>query len=89
MNGKKSCLNCRWHDVFKWIIFLEFKKFFPKRVRDSREFYIRTCPTEKLIDIIHNLIRWNKPIPGVFFENTDAEDKKAIETWLQEEFKGE
>lgn len=20
MNGKKSCLNCRWHDVFKWII---------------------------------------------------------------------
>lgn len=70
-------------------LFLDFKQHFPKSVRESREFYIRTCQTEKLIDIIYNLIRWDIPIPGVFMDNTDTENKKFIEIWLREKFKDE
>ena len=83
-----ECKKCHGTgEIDEYKLSLDFQKFFPDRVRNSREFYIRTCPTEKLVDIIYDLIRWNKPIHGVFMDNTDAENKKFIKMWLQGEYK--
>lgn len=78
---------CGKGEVDEYKLRLDFQKCFPENVRNSREFYIRTCQTEKLVDIIYNLIRWDIPVPGIFLDNTDAENKKAVEIWLREEHK--
>ena len=85
---RHECEECNGTgEIDEYKLSLDFQKFFPDMVRNSREFYIRTCPTEKLVDIIYDLIRWNKPIHGVFMDNTDAENKKFIKMWLQGEYK--
>ena len=69
----------------KYLPRLDFVKLFPENVRKSREFYIRMCSSEEMVNLIFELINWNKIIPGVTMENTDDENKKLITKWLQEE----